>query len=163
MSEKDVKGDVNNITRRKFFLFFGWFGILSSLAGSAFGAVRFMFPNVLYEPSTTFKIGKPSDYPPNTVTFVQDNRLFVVRGKDGIEGIRIISSICTHMGCTPKWVEAKNQWECPCHGSVFNIKGEVIAGPAPKPLPWYKTTVAPDGKIVVDSKNYVKPDYQIKV
>ena len=66
------------------------------------------------------------------------------------------------MGCTPKWVEAKNQWECPCHGSVFNIKGEVIAGP-PKPLPWYKTTVAPDGKIVVDSKNYVKPDYQIKV
>ena len=64
MSEKDVKGDVNNITRRKFFLFFGWFGILSSLAGSAFEAVRFMFPNVLYEPSTTFKIGKPSDYPP---------------------------------------------------------------------------------------------------
>ncbi|MBI3353590.1 MAG: ubiquinol-cytochrome c reductase iron-sulfur subunit [Nitrospirae bacterium] len=165
MTKKDVKDDSKEITRRKFFLIFGWFGILSSLAGSAFGAVRFMFPNVLYEPSTTFKIGKPSDYPPNTVTFVQDNRLFVVRGKDGIEGIRIISSICTHMGCTPKWVEAKNQWECPCHGSVFNIKGNVIAGPAPDPLPWYKATIASDGRILVDSskKNYVKPDYQIKV
>lgn len=163
MSEKDVKETKSEITRRKFFLFFGWFGILSSLAGSALGSVRFMFPNVLYEPPTTFKIGKPADYPPNSVTFVQDQNLFVVRGKDGIEGIRIISSVCTHMGCTPKWVEAKNQWECPCHGSVFNLKGNVIAGPAPKPLPWYKAVIASDGKIIVDSKNYVKSDYQIKV
>ena len=59
MSEKDVKETKSEITRRKFFLFFGWFGILSSLAGSALGSVRFMFPNVLYEPPTTFKIGKP--------------------------------------------------------------------------------------------------------
>lgn len=163
MSEKDVKETKSEITRRKFFLFFGWFGILSSLAGSALGSVRFMFPNVLYEPPTTFKIGKPADYPPNSVTFVQDQKLFVVRGKDGIEGIRIISSVCTHMGCTPKWVEAKNQWECPCHGSVFNLKGEVTAGPAPKPLPWYKAVIANDGKIIVNSKDYVKSDYQIKV
>lgn len=163
MSEKDVKETKSEITRRKFFLFFGWFGILSSLAGSALGSVRFMFPNVLYEPPTTFKIGKPADYPPNSVTFVQDQNLFVVRGKDGIEGIRIISSVCTHMGCTPKWVEAKNQWECPCHGSVFNLKGNVIAGPAPKSLPWYKAVIASDGKIIVNSKDYVKSDYQIKV
>lgn len=163
MSEKDVKETKSEITRRKFFLFFGWFGILSSLAGSALGSVRFMFPNVLYEPPTTFKIGKPADYPPNSVTFVQDQKLFVVRGKDGIEGIRIISSVCTHMGCTPKWVEAKNQWECPCHGSVFNLKGNVIAGPAPKSLPWYKAVIASDGKIIVNSKDYVKSDYQIKV
>ncbi|OGW51547.1 MAG: hypothetical protein A2Z50_02350 [Nitrospirae bacterium RBG_19FT_COMBO_42_15] len=163
MSEKDVKENKSEITRRKFFLFFGWFGLISSLAGSALGSVRFMFPNVLYEPSTKFKIGKPADYPPNTVTFVQDKNLFVVRGKDGVQGIRIISSVCTHMGCTPKWVEAKNQWECPCHGSVFNLKGNVIAGPAPKPLPWYKASIASDGKIIVDSKEYVKSDYQIKV
>jgi len=163
MSEKDVKENKSEITRRKFFLFFGWFGLISSLAGSALGSVRFMFPNVLYEPSTKFKIGKPADYPPNTVTFVQDKNLFVVRGKDGVQGIRIISSVCTHMGCTPKWVEAKNQWECPCHGSVFNLKGDVIAGPAPKPLPWYKAVIASDGKIIVDSKEYVKSDYQIKV
>lgn len=163
MSKKEAKGNKNNISRRKFFLFFGWFGLLSSLATSALGAVRYMFPNVLYEPSTTFKIGKPADYPPNSVTFVPDQRLFVVRGKDGIEGIRIISSECTHMGCTPKWVGAKNQWECPCHGSVFNLKGEVTAGPAPKPLPWYKAVIASDGKIIVNSKDYVKPDFQIKV
>ncbi|MBI5042533.1 MAG: ubiquinol-cytochrome c reductase iron-sulfur subunit [Nitrospirae bacterium] len=162
MSEKGVREN-NNISRRKFFLFFGWLGLLSSLATSAWGAVRYMFPNVLYEPSTIFKIGKPSDYPPNSVTFVPDQRLFVVRGKDGFEGIRIISSVCTHMNCTPKWVGAKNQWECPCHGSIFNLKGEVTAGPAPKPLPWYKTTLASDGRLLVDSKDFVKPDYQIKV
>src|SRR4030066_685656 len=163
MSEKDVKENKSEIKRRKFFLFFGWLGLISSLAGSALGSVRFLFSNVLCEPSPKFKIGKPADYPPNTVTFVQDKNLFVVRGKDGVQGIRIISSVCTHMGCTPKWVEAKNQWECPCHGSVFNLKGDVIAGPAPKPLPWYKASIASDGKIIVDSKEYVKSDYQIKV
>lgn len=162
MTEKDVKDDSKEITRRKFFLFVGWFGIFSSLASAVFGAVRYMFPNVLYEPPTTFKIGKPSDYPPNSVTFVQDKRLFVVRGKDGIDGIRVISSVCTHMGCTPKWVDANNRWECPCHGSVFDLKGNVTAGPAPRPLPWYKATIAGDGKILVDSKEYVKPDYELK-
>lgn len=162
MTEKDVKDDNKEITRRKFFLFVGWFGILSSLASTVFGAVRYMFPNVLYEPPTTFKIGKPSDYPPNSVTFVQGKGLFVVRGKDGVDGIRVISSVCTHMGCTPKWVEDSNRWECPCHGSFFDLKGNVIAGPAPRPLPWYKATIAGDGKILVDSKEYVKPDYELK-
>lgn len=162
MSEPEAKNEDKEISRRKFFLTVGWFGIFSSLAGTVLGAVRFMFPNVLYEPPTAFKIGKPSDYPDNTVTFVQDKRLFVVKGKDGFEGIRVISAICTHMGCTPKWVDANNRWECPCHGSVFNIKGQVIAGPAPNPLPWYKATIASDGKLLVDSKEFVKNDYQIK-
>lgn len=165
MSQNDLIDDSDDkkISRRRFFLISGWAGMLASFAGSLFGAVRFMFPNVLYEPPTTFKIGKPSDYPPNSVTFLPDNNLFVVRGKGGIDGIRIISSICTHMGCTPKWVDAKIQWECPCHGSVFDIKGMVTSGPAPKPLPWYKASVGGDGRILVDSKDFVEPDFQIKV
>lgn len=163
MSEQSEKDNCKDISRRKFFLTVGWFGIFSSIAGSVLGSVRYMFPNVLYEPPTAFKIGKPSDYPPDTVTFVPDKKIFVVRGKDGFEGIRIISSVCTHMGCTPKWVNAENRWECPCHGSFFNIKGEVIAGPAPKPLPWYKAVIASDGKILVDSKEFVKSDQQINV
>lgn len=163
MSEHELENDNKEISRRKFFLTVGWLGIFSSLAGTVLGAVRYMFPNVLYEPPTAFKIGKPSDYPPDMVTFVPEKNLFVVRGKDGFDGIRIISSVCTHMGCTPKWVNAENRWECPCHGSFFNIKGEVIAGPAPRPLPWYKASIASDGKILVNSKEFVKSDQQIKV
>ena len=47
---------------------------------------------------------------------------------------RVLSSKCTHLGCR---IEKLNQGnlQCPCHGSSFNLKGEVLSGPAIKPLP----------------------------
>ncbi len=42
----------------------------------------------------------------------------------------ILSTICTHLGCTVKWNERLNIFECPCHQSAFNIYGKVLRGPA---------------------------------
>lgn len=52
-----------------------------------------------------------------------------------------ISDVCTHMGCEVSWVGADNKFECPCHGSQYDISGKNIAGPAPKPLPRFKTEI----------------------
>ena len=50
----------------------------------------------------------------------------------------ILSPICPHLGCRPIWNSDANRFQCPCHGSQFNLDGEHLAGPAPRgmdPLP----------------------------
>lgn len=56
----------------------------------------------------------------------------VWRDDDG--NVTRLSAICTHMGCRVGWNEAERTWDCPCHGSRFLPDGQVLAGPAEKPL-----------------------------
>jgi Rieske Fe-S protein len=57
----------------------------------------------------------------------------IYRDQDG--GLHAISSVCTHMGCDVGWNDQNKVWACPCHGSRFAPAGDVINGPAVKPLP----------------------------
>ena len=64
---------------------------------------------------------------------VKDNhKIAVHRSHDGV--ITATSAICTHLGCVVHFNNAEETWDCPCHGSRFNTSGEVIEGPALKPL-----------------------------
>lgn len=138
-------------SRRDFLQYFGWAATLGTMGGVTVGSARFMFPNILYEPSKSYKIGRPQDYPEG-VTFVPDKRIFVV----SYEGrYKALSGICTHLGCTVSWVEERTRYECPCHGSIFNDRGINIAGPAPKPLPWYQIVLLAEGRLFVDERHGV--------
>jgi len=139
------------INRRGFLNILGWFASLGTFAGVSWASVRYMIPNILYEPPKSFKIGRPMDYPEG-VNFIPEKRIFVV-GKG--DAYKVISAVCTHMGCTPRWVGEKRVWECPCHGSIFDEKGGVVQGPAPDPLPWYEARIATDGRIFVDERRIV--------
>lgn len=67
---------------------------------------------------------------------VTTESVYVERKADGT--IRVFSSICPHLGCTVQWNTSRNDFLCPCHGSVFNREGKHVAGPARRgmdPLP----------------------------
>jgi glycine/D-amino acid oxidase-like deaminating enzyme/nitrite reductase/ring-hydroxylating ferredoxin subunit len=54
--------------------------------------------------------------------------------KDEQDRVHAVSAVCSHMGCIVGWNATDRTWDCPCHGSRFELSGEVIHGPATKPL-----------------------------
>lgn len=133
------------LTRRSFLLW-GWGAFLAFLASSIGATLRFMLPNVLYEPSQKFRAGRVRDYPLG-VTIDKANRVWIIRNE---QGLYAMWSRCTHLGCTPNWFPAESRFRCPCHGSNFNAQGDVIAGPAPKPLWRVLVNVTPQGELIID-------------
>jgi menaquinol-cytochrome c reductase iron-sulfur subunit len=61
---------------------------------------------------------------------------WVILGADG--RVAAFSPQCTHLGCPYHWEAERKQFVCPCHGSCFDAKGSVIAGPALRPLDRYE-------------------------
>jgi len=58
---------------------------------------------------------------------------------DNERRVTAFSPQCTHLGCAYHWQADKKLFTCPCHGSAFNVRGDVVAGPATRPLDRYAT------------------------
>lgn len=137
----------HDISRRSF-LKLGWAAFAGFLASSLGATLKFIFPNVLYEPPQTFKAGHPDEFPLGVSTrWTKAQRVWVVRNE---QGIYALWARCTHLGCTPNWFQAENRFRCPCHGSNYTPQGDVIAGPAPKPLYRCAIRLLPSGELLVD-------------
>ncbi len=132
-----------------------WTSFTVSMVGMLLGTVRFLFPNVLSEPPSKVKAGMPDQYEEGKVVDrFKDQNFWVVRHQ-GI--IYALSTTCTHLGCTPNWLEREEKFKCPCHGSGFKITGVNFEGPAPRPLERWGISLAEDGQILVDkSKKFQK-------
>lgn len=140
-------------TRRDFLTLLGWGWLTAALGGWLAAGLRFMFPNMLYEPNPTFKAGRPAAFPLDAGSSVvytnwqAEKRVWVVSQPDGIYAFE---ARCTHLGCTPRWEKDSGRFKCPCHGSNFNIEGDVVAGPAPKPLYRLSVMLSQDGQLVIN-------------
>ena len=144
------------INRKAFitWLSLGWLAFTAATGGFFTVLIRYLFPNVLFEPPQSFKIGYPEEFDVGKVDtrFKKKHNIWVVRSE---QGIYALSTVCTHLGCTPNWLETERKFKCPCHGSGFRASGMHFEGPAPRPLERFRIYLADDGQIIVDkNKNF---------
>ena len=127
----------------------GWLAFGGLTGATLIGTVRFLFPNVLFEPPQTFRAGFPEEYTIGDVStrFKDQFGVWIVRSPTEIY---VLSTVCTHLGCTPAWLSGEQKFKCPCHGSGFRKTGINFEGPAPRPLERFRVTMADDGQILVD-------------
>jgi cytochrome b6-f complex iron-sulfur subunit len=118
----------------------GWtsYDLLNPSASGAFGGI--------------VDAGPVADYAQEgTVSYFLDGRFYVTQFRGGL---RALYQKCPHLGCRVPFCESSERFECPCHGSVYNIIGEYLAGPAPRGMDRFPIHIR-DGHVLVDTSTVV--------
>ena len=142
------------LTRRSLFSasMLGWSAFATAGGIGTLGLVRFLFPNVSFEKPQLFPTAPPAKFSPSSVeeSWKESNAVWMVN----VDGrIIAISTVCTHLGCTPNWLNSENKFKCPCHGSGYYMNGVNFEGPTPRPLERFRVFVDPaDGLVWVDKR-----------
>lgn len=100
----------------------------------------------------TVEAGTESGFPEGLVRYFASGRFYVTR----VEGnLLALYQKCPHLGCRVPFCESSGRFECPCHGSIFNLKGEYVAGPAPRGMDTFPVRVE-GGDVLVDTGTVVE-------
>jgi cytochrome b6-f complex iron-sulfur subunit len=99
-------------------------------------------------------VGNVDDYKEEgTVEYFLNGRFYVTQYQGGL---RAIYQKCPHLGCRVPYCDSAQQFQCPCHGSIYNIIGEYIQGPAPRGMDRFPITIQGDGTVLVDTSSIVE-------
>lgn len=158
-NNKDKKAE--GFSRRHLLEVIGFGAIGVTTVGFGALATQFLAPNVLLEPPTTFKAGSLDLFSPNSVTVDKEQKVYIVRAREGF--FYAMSAVCTHLGCITNLKADTNEIACPCHGSRFDIEGNVTHGPAPHSLPRFSVRISESGILIVDKATIVGPSDILKV
>jgi cytochrome b6-f complex iron-sulfur subunit len=154
-------------TRRGILAFAGW-GTMAIIGLQALVAfIVYFWPRKLGTFGSKISVGTPDQFQPGDVKYFVDGKFYLVRlapndelADDAAGGFLALYQKCVHLGCTVPWRPdfewpfnghtVKGLFRCPCHGSTYLKNGQIIYGPAPRPLDYMKITLE-NGKLVVDT------------
>jgi cytochrome b6-f complex iron-sulfur subunit len=103
---------------------------------------------------TGVQVAGPVDrFAPGSVTAFSDGKFFLARLEDG--GFLAVHRKCTHLGCSVPWNADEQRFTCPCHASAFDIRGDIVSAPAPRPLDLFPVTIE-DGVVSVDTSRPIR-------
>ncbi len=150
-----------DISRRKFLrIGRNWIGgiilleaIAVTIAFLGFGRKKKESDNALSQPVDA---GYTKDYQNDTVTWFRKGGFFLARMADG--GFIALSMACPHLGCSIQWDDPAKRFNCPCHSSAFDMKGNVVASPATRPMDYFPIRIK-NGKITVDVGQPMQRNY----
>jgi cytochrome b6-f complex iron-sulfur subunit len=97
--------------------------------------------------------GPVERFEPGSVTAFADGKFYLARLEDG--GFLAVYRKCTHCGCSVPWNSDELRFSCPCHASAFDIRGDVINAPAPRPLDIFPVTIE-KGIVKVDTGQLIR-------
>ena len=153
MHVKEDKPKKEKLSRKQF-LGIAWLTSIFALIGESLAALfTFIQPTNTGGFGGIVRAGTVEEFPPGTVHQIQTGRFYIYRLDDG--SFLALWQRCTHLGCSVPWDPEQDIFHCPCHGSLFNKTGEVLGGPAPRPLDIFPVEIV-DGQVLVDTGNPIQ-------
>ena len=158
MTEKTNEKAVKPEKTRRNFLTWLWIGlgvvVLIEFAGVVIAYLRpRKRPRETVDSEAIIEAGRLESFAPNSVTAFVRGKFYLCRMEDG--GFLAVSRTCTHLGCTVPWLDNEKKFACPCHGSAFDIRGEVISPPATRVLDIYRLFIE-NRMVKVDTSKPIK-------
>jgi len=115
-------------------------GLLASAGVLLHHGIKFIFPEEKEKRSRKLLVGRVDELRIGEAKEVNigDRSLFLVHTNDGY---KVLSAICTHLGCKIKWEGHRDRFYCACHQGIFSPSGDVVSGPPPEPLEEFKVEI----------------------
>lgn len=142
----------------------GFLFLLLAAAGSlCLGVLSRITTRFLHRPvprnsyGTTVPVGPVNELPlaDSPPALILHGRFWLVHGQDGLVALY---NGCTHLECLVSWDMDRQQFLCPCHGSAFTRNGQVLRGPATRPLDRFPVKLTgPDGEVIRESTDTGAP------
>jgi cytochrome b6-f complex iron-sulfur subunit len=120
---------------------------LTTLASFAYPLFRYFSPLAEREAGKKVMISK-AEIPAGGAKEIIFNNVPAVVINRPEKGFIVLSRVCTHLGCLVDYQEAKGRILCPCHAGIYDIEGNVVSGPPPKPLPKFPFRIEGDSLII---------------
>lgn len=137
---------------RRGFLSRAWKASLAAIAGAgAWTTWDALKPRLPAGFGGKIRTVSPDAVPENTVIEVPQARAYLTK----VNGeVKAFSEVCSHLGCRVPFCDSSGQFECPCHGSVFNRGGDFISGPAPRGMDQYGVEIV-DGVVEINTEDFI--------
>ncbi len=142
------------LDRRKFINFLLGTGVLGWLGSTLYPLISYLIPPKVPEATVnSVKAGPLADFPPNSGKIIKFGRKPVILVHTESGELRAFSATCTHLDCIVQYrPDLKHIW-CACHNGHYDLQGQNISGPPPKPLTEYQVQVVNDEIIVSRPQN----------